>query len=79
MKSENRPANGKRLSLKKTTVAKLHKAELRNIKAGQAAQFQLDTNITKVRETCGYICGDCKSMYHIPIGDTKNNTIMGMP
>ena len=45
------------LSLNKTTIARLQKSDLKNIKAGVGFTVQ-----AQIDESCGYACGDCMSL-----------------
>lgn len=48
----------KGLSLNKTTITKLQKNQMNDVKAG--AGLTLVQN--QIGETCGYVCGDCMSV-----------------
>lgn len=54
MKQNNKGQKG--LSLNKTTVTKLQKSQMKDIKGGTLMINQI------TGETCGYVCGDCMSI-----------------
>lgn len=56
MKQNNKGQKG--LSLNKTTVTKLQKSQMKEVKGGTFLVMQIDG----IGETCGYVCGDCMSI-----------------
>lgn len=58
MKQNMPNTQDKALSLNKTTIARLPKAQLGAIKGGDGKTIQ---NNMDIPESCGYACGDCMS------------------
>jgi hypothetical protein len=67
---QNNSKGQKRISLNKTTITKLQKNQLNDVKAG--AGKTLMPNQTIDAETCGRICGDCMSL---TIKTQRGNTL----
>jgi hypothetical protein len=56
---QNQTKGQKGLSLNKTTITKLQKSQMNNVKAGAGTTLSPDMTIG---DTCGYVCGDCMSI-----------------
>lgn len=55
---QNKLKGQKSLSLDKTTITKLQKSQMGDVKGGVGTTLMQK----EIGETCGYVCGDCMSV-----------------